>query len=431
MASIPLNKTADGVCWADSFSAIYHQFNHREGILNYRTITATLIAFFLLSGSMVHAATTLMEIGRSPFHQPPLTSPDSLVAMVKEKEAEIKRGLSLAGMPELFSPLMDQIDSVRIEETEFSKGSSFAWMLFKKRGKGAVRVARDVVWGAEKPFPAFQFQIEADKKLYDLVVPLGCGNLALLAIGDLISPMAKESNLAPQCSVVVTPTTGYCGEPVRIDALASKDSDGEIVGMTVTVLDSEGNTIEEQKIADGLIAETSMPCGPASIRISLTDDDGETATSEACSVDVEGRERVGLVLDLGYYNMPDPGNYLFGRIGLEYEFSENWSVLGLVGGAPHISGIDGTSALLVDFLGEYSWKRFYIDLGVGGWISDGDQDLPTENSQLDLIAGIGARVYGEPDEFNASLFAEMRAATDELDDFISYGRFGFGVRLRF
>ena len=68
---------------------------------------------------------------------------------------------------------------------------------------------------------------------------------------------------------------------------------------------------------------------------------------------------------------------------------------------------------------------------MGGWLTSGDDDLETENSQLDIIAAFGARVYGEPDEFNASLFVEARSGVDEMSDFGDYGRLGFGVRFRF
>ena len=79
---------------------------------------------------------------------------------------------------------------------------------------------------------------------------------------------------------------------------------------------------------------------------------------------------------------------------------------------------------------DYAWSDS-SNFGVGGWITDGDDDLPTENSQLDLIAAIGARVYGEPEDFNASVFFEVRSAVDELDGLYDYGRFGLGVRFRF
>jgi hypothetical protein len=48
-----------------------------------------------------------------------------------------------------------------------------------------------------------------------------------------------------------------------------------------------------------------------------------------------------------------------------------------------------------------------------------------------MIAGFGAMVYGEPEQFNASLFVEARSAFDEFDELGRYGRFGLGVRFRF
>ena len=103
----------------------------------------------------------------------------------------------------------------------------------------------------------------------------------------------------------------------------------------------------------------------------------------------------------------------------------------MVGGAGHVDGTDGKSAFLIDALAEYKWSRYYVDFGVGGWITDGDDDNPAEDSQLDFILGLGARVYGEPEAFNTSLFIEIRSAFDEFDELAEYGRFGFGVRFRF
>ena len=64
-------------------------------------------------------------------------------------------------------------------------------------------------------------------------------------------------------------------------------------------------------------------------------------------------------------------------------------------------------------------------------ITNGNQDLDGEDSQVDLIAGLGAMVYGEPEKFNTSVFFEVRSAFDEMNDMGRYGRFGVGVRCRF
>lgn len=396
------------------------------------------VGMLLCTINAAYAKKTLMEIGRSPFYRPPLTTVESLIAMVKKEERSVKIGFEKAGRPDLFVPFMAQISTARIEIVEFEKGDTFEWMLFKKKATGTVRVIRDVTWGNEKPFKGFKFDIESKGMKHTFVVPLGCGNIAHIGASKLPAPppkpvvVAPPPNKPPQCGMTVSPKKAYCGEKVVVDATGSVDQDGEISTMSIAVVDSKGQVVSESVVeGGGLVSEVVMPCGENTIKVTLTDNDGETSSPDQCSTDVVGMDRIRFLADIGYYNMPDPGNFLFGRVGLEYKFTEQFGVLGMIGAAPHIDGIDGESALLIDVIGEYWFSRYFVDLGLGGWISDGDSDLDTEDSQIDLIAGVGARIYGEPEDFNASLFLEVRAGVDELDDFVDYGRFGFGVRFRF
>jgi hypothetical protein len=144
--------------------------------------------------------------------------------------------------------------------------------------------------------------------------------------------------------------------------------------------------------------------------------------------------------DVGYLKQTDPADYLLLRVGFEHYLSERLSLLSMIGGAPKVGGSDGTDAFLVDFLLQYDWFRFmlgnqwsqaFIGIGLGGWITSGDSDNPAEDTDLDVIANIGTRIYGDPNAFNASLFLEVRSAVDEFDSIAEYGRFGFGLRCRF
>jgi len=103
-------------------------------------ITAAACAFLLLSTAQ--AATTLRVIGRSPFYQPPLTSVDDLKKMIQTEEADVKRGFDLTPQADLFPAFMDQVFGAEIETLAFEKGSTFEWMLYKKKGKGSVRVVK-------------------------------------------------------------------------------------------------------------------------------------------------------------------------------------------------------------------------------------------------------------------------------------------------
>lgn len=427
------------------YSFFYVQIKYiknEEGVLNRTLLSVLTVGVLLLMLNSAYAATTLMQIGRSPFYQPPLTTPESLISMVQEQEESVKTGFSKAGRTELFEPFVSQITTTKIETLEYHKGDKFEWMFFKKKGKGTVRVAKDVTWGSDKTFTGFQFDIDNDGQRHTFVVPLGCGNIALMGSKPIpvqAAPPAEPvvaappPNQAPSCEMTVTPQQAYCGEPVTVDASGSVDSDGQISKMTVAVVDANGQVVKETVVEDGsLVSQVPMPCGSNSLKVTLTDNEGLSSDPSQCQSTIVGKSKTRFLADIGYYNMPDPGNYLFGRVGLEYKISDQWGVLGMVGVAPHIEGIDGETAFLIDLLGEYTFaSRYFIDLGLGGWISTGDNDLDTEDSQIDAIAAIGARVYGEPDAFNASLFLEVRAGVDEFDDFVDYGRFGFGVRFRF
>jgi len=124
-------------------------------------------------------------------------------------------------------------------------------------------------------------------------------------------------------------------------------------------------------------------------------------------------------------------HYLILRIGTEYAFTDSFSVIGMIGAAPRISGSDGKSAFIIDVFANYNFSRFYMGLGLGGWLTSGNNDFDDEDDDLDVIFNMGARIFGEPDGFNTSVFVEARSAVDEFDDFDLYGRFGAGLRFRF
>ncbi|XOF34506.1 MAG: hypothetical protein ACL93V_04225 [Candidatus Electrothrix sp. YB6] len=157
-------------------------------------------------------------------------------------------------------------------------------------------------------------------------------------------------------------------------------------------------------------------------------DDGEGSGSKA----------LRFIGDLGYLRLSDPADYLFARLGVEYSpFTdtslEDVSFLALVGAAPKVSGSDGDDALLVDLFAQYNWSESFdgfLGIGLGTWISSGDDDSDSEDTDIDFLANIGARVYGDPDDFNISVFLEARNAVDELDSISEYGRFGIGLRFQ-
>ncbi|MEE4240107.1 MAG: hypothetical protein V2I36_01480 [Desulfopila sp.] len=141
--------------------------------------------------------------------------------------------------------------------------------------------------------------------------------------------------------------------------------------------------------------------------------------------------RFPFLIDAGYLHQLDPAHHLLLRVGMEFPLSDNFSLIGMIGGAPKLSGADGDHAFVADVFANYSISRFYLSFGVGAWLSSGDDDIKTEDDDFDLIVNVGARVFGEEDAFNTSVFLEARSGVDELDDFDLYGRVGAGLRFRF
>jgi hypothetical protein len=143
--------------------------------------------------------------------------------------------------------------------------------------------------------------------------------------------------------------------------------------------------------------------------------------------------------DLGYLRLSDPADFLFARLGVEYSpyagtSYENISYLLMVDAAAKLGGSDGASAFLIDGIAQYNVSDpfdGFIGLGLGAWISTGDHDIDSEDTDLDILANIGARIYGDPDALNASVFLEARNAVDELSDISQYGRFGIGLRVQY
>ncbi len=81
-----------------------------------RNILSVVVILGLLAGAnLSYASTTLMQIGRSPFHQPPLTTVETFLTMVQEKAADVKKGFEKSGQPELFEPFMAQVGAAQIE----------------------------------------------------------------------------------------------------------------------------------------------------------------------------------------------------------------------------------------------------------------------------------------------------------------------------
>ncbi|WP_417909006.1 hypothetical protein [Candidatus Electronema sp. PJ] len=421
----------------------------------------------ILSAGAGQAASTITTLGRHPFHQPPLQSADDLKAMMREHQDEIKEGLDKTGSKsaQLYNLLEKQFPLAEIKEMQYKPGATFLWMFFKRNGKGNVKVVRDLTWGGKEPFDGYEFLLTDKEKCqsYTVTVPKICGNVALL----------KTEQLKDCSSGVCADCPKECPAECRLDPHDSEKCPVECKNCRVECLpeftcydfpldcpavcldDLEKCPAECKGVPEACITAcpdsdcppvTCADCPPdCALHPDYCPDECKLLDCPVSPVVKEPVKEPSLpvhfVADLGYFKQTDPADYVFGRIGVEYSpFAsdsdfENISFLGMIGVAPQVKGDDGDDVLLLDMFANYNWTagdmKGWIGLGVGGWITSGDVDDDSGDTDIDIMANVGARVYGDPSAFNVSAFLEIRSAVDEFDGLAEYGRFGVGLRCRF
>uniref|UniRef100_UPI0040579136 hypothetical protein n=1 Tax=Candidatus Electronema sp. TaxID=2698783 RepID=UPI0040579136 len=429
-------------------------------------------ALLLLSVGAAQAASTITTIGRHPFHQPPLQSAEELKAMMRERQSEIKEGMDKAGSGQLHELLKAQFPFASISEARYEIGTVFRWMLFKRNGTGEVKVARDLTWAGVGPVAGYEFALtDQDNCLsYTFAVPKGCGNLALLRTERIqncppapeekkIPEPAPPPSLPPQpivcpeacatglllegCPPECLPepkTQAHCLECLQ-NCLPACQEHPKDVGCPPYCADclSQCAPCPEEDCPPVTCADCPPKCAD-----NPDDDDcpDECAMLDCPPPPVAWQlPPFRLIGDLGYFKQTDPADYIFGRFGAEWSpFAaghrlEHISFATMLGGALKVGGSDGDDGLVLDMMANYNWTAGsadgWIGAGLGGWITSGDVDDDSGDSDLDLILQSGVRVHGDPKAFNISAFLEIRSAVDEFDSLAEYGRFGAGLRFKF
>jgi len=335
----------------------------------------------LLSVCTAQAATTLKVIGRHPFYKPPLKSVDDLRNMMQTQQTAIMEGLQKAGTPELYTPLMQQFSQAQIQNVEYQPGETFRWMLFKPNGVGPVKAAKDIIWGGKAALSGYEFSIDAGEKRYIFSVPLFCGNLSLKEVVQIIVKTVP----GPERIVEVPGPERIVNVPgpERIVNVPGPERIVNVPGPERIV-----NVPGPERIVEKVV-EKVVPAVP-----------------QCCP---ECIYPVRFVADMGYLRLSDPADFGFGRIGAEYAFNQRLSFLGMIGGASKADGNDGEDAWLIDFMLQYNlvflqvgdtWNSVFLGFGLGGWMSDGDDDIDSEDSDIDIIAQVGTQIFGHPDSFN-------------------------------
>lgn len=195
--------------------------------------------------------------------------------------ADIKTGFDLAGCPEVYEPFMEQLKSAEFKDTKLAVGEKFMWMMF--RSEGQVKVTKDLEWAGKAPLEVFAFSVKKDLKLYHIIIPKPCGNIALYNIEELPPPVPPAV-----CSLVVVPERANINDPVTVDMSGTQGARS----MKVDVFDAQGNKVASKDLT------------PDSPRWQTKFDKSGEYTFKGSAVNPEGKASTNPCASKVYINFP-------------------------------------------------------------------------------------------------------------------------------
>jgi hypothetical protein len=372
-------------------------------------LSVVLIACLAMSiASSASAATSWKRLGANPFHRPPLSSEADLKAMAKSQGADLKTGFTKAGYPDLYPAFMAQFPTAKVDTVTVAPGSTFTWIVFKKKTTGRVSVLKDATWKGSTAFDAYRFTIDSNGMRHEFVVPFACGNVALRSVTPIPPPAAVVAPPPPAPTPAPVAPAPVAPPPVAAAPVAPAPAPGPPPAPAPA------------PVAPKQVAAAPKPVETAAAYVAPA----PVAPPPPPPPPPAAKARGGLLFDVGLSRQPDPANYLFARVGYELPLVDRLYLMGLVGGAVRWMGDDGESAFTADLLLDYHWMgRFSTGLGAGFWSGN--------DGQIDLLADVGYLLSGDPNRPNSSIFVEVRLPADNLDESGDFGRFGAGMRFRF
>jgi hypothetical protein len=255
----------------------------------------------------------------------------------------------------------------------------------------------------------------------------------VLNVDGVLSKNACEEkvyiNYPPECDLVVTPASGYVGEPFKVDASGSKDKDGQVVKAEFTVT-KDGTVVDSQTITTVpfIWNKTFKKSAIYKITVTVTDDFG-ALSSNLCEAILKVQKRLYLLVEGG------PGiakgtysGYAFGRLGFTYLIiPEKLSILASAGAALKIGGEAFKNHFLSNLLLNAHFNDFFLGAGIGYSSEVRDPDW---GSGLDIVGNLGFDIF---QSFNkkGSIFGEIRVPTGTGLSFKEAHMFLLGFRYIF
>lgn len=164
----------------------------RIGIL-VTTVLAMLSAPARAQSTTGGRETRVSTLGTTNRFSQPMHTVADLRAMVNTNRNQITHVLTLAGLGNISTQVLDALSAGDVTDTMVAPGSQIKWMAIKRSGRPAI--LQNVRWTGRQSFEAWQFAVNASGMIYTFVVPKVCGNLSLL--NTAAAPAPKITEAAP------------------------------------------------------------------------------------------------------------------------------------------------------------------------------------------------------------------------------------------
>lgn len=145
----------------------------------------------------------LKELGRAPL-SPYLQSVQEVKNLLGRVSEEVGKALEFfpgsALADSVYAALYEQLPQLQMDLVDIHPNQKMVWMMYSKG-----RLLKSVIWKGNEPFQAYRFQVEAEGKLFVFLVPLRCGNIALLEMREAPASIPAAQPSTPQPAPVPQP----------------------------------------------------------------------------------------------------------------------------------------------------------------------------------------------------------------------------------
>jgi len=158
-----------------------------------------LMVFLVLVSVTVQAQQeiVLKQLGRAPL-SPYLQSAEEAKILLKKVNEEVGRALDWfpggALGEAVYAALYEQLPNLKLEQVQVPVGQRMVWMLYSKG-----RLLKGLRWEGSEPFQAYQFEVITEGKIFTFIVPLRCGNIALVGMREapVVAPQPQSVPASP------------------------------------------------------------------------------------------------------------------------------------------------------------------------------------------------------------------------------------------